>query len=76
MRMQPRPEKLTTEELGQIAGLDAAKLDMLAAWANKKLTCAHCKRCTLRCEVLKEPQPNGIYGGDVPEDTCYDWADG
>ena len=28
---------------------------MLAAWANKKLTCAHCKRCTLRCEVLKEP---------------------
>ena len=19
-----------------------------------------------------EPQPNGIYGGDVPEDTCYD----
>lgn len=55
MRMQPRPEKLTTEELGQIAGLDAAKLDMLAAWANKKLTCAHCKRCTLRCEVLKEP---------------------
>ena len=54
-RRQPRPEKLTTEELGQIAGLDAAKLDMLAAWANKKLTCAHCKRCTLRCEVLKEP---------------------
>ena len=22
-----------------------------------------------------EPQPNGIYGGDVPEDTCYDWAE-
>ena len=21
-----------------------------------------------------EPQQNGIYGGDVPEDTCYDWA--
>ena len=20
-------------------------------------------------------QPNGIYGGDVPEDTCYDWAE-
>ena len=64
MRMQPRPEKLTTEELGQIAGLDAAKLDMLAAWANKKLTCAHCKRCTLRCEVLKEP---GLDMGQVEE---------
>ena len=22
-----------------------------------------------------EPQPNGIYGGDVPEDTCYDWEE-
>ena len=22
-----------------------------------------------------EAQPNGIYGGDVPEDTCYDWAE-
>ena len=22
-----------------------------------------------------EPQQNGIYGGDVPEDTCYDWAE-
>ena len=22
-----------------------------------------------------EPRPNGIYGGDVPEDTCYDWAE-
>ena len=22
-----------------------------------------------------EPQPNGIYGGDVPEDTCYDCAE-
>ena len=23
----------------------------------------------------KEPRPDGIYGGDVPEDTCYDWAE-
>ena len=22
-----------------------------------------------------EPQQNSIYGGDVPEDTCYDWAE-
>ena len=22
-----------------------------------------------------EPQQHGIYGGDVPEDTCYDWAE-
>lgn len=27
---------------------------MLAEWANKKLTCSHCKRCTLRCEVLSD----------------------
>ena len=53
--MQTRPEKLSKEDLEQIAGLDSAKLDMLAAWANKKLTCSHGKRCTLRCEVLKEP---------------------
>ena len=23
----------------------------------------------------KEQRPDGIYGGDVPEDTCYDWAE-
>ena len=22
-----------------------------------------------------EQRPDGIYGGDVPEDTCYDWAE-
>ena len=22
-----------------------------------------------------EPRPTGIYGGDVPEGTCYDWAE-
>lgn len=49
------PERLTPEELAQIAQLDSRVLDMLAEWANKRLTCVHCKRCTLRCEVLKEP---------------------
>ena len=45
--------KLTPEELDQLARLDSPRLDMLAVWANKQLTCSHCKRCTLRCEVLK-----------------------
>ena len=44
--------KLTPEELDQLARLDSPRLDMLAVWANKQLTCSHCKRCTLRCEVL------------------------
>ena len=22
-----------------------------------------------------EQRPDGVYGGDVPEDTCYDWAE-
>ena len=26
-------------------------------------------------DIGMEPQQNGIYGGDVPEDTCYDWAE-
>ena len=46
--------KLTSVELGEIAKLGSAQLDMLAAWANKQVTCSHCKRCQLRCEVLKE----------------------
>lgn len=45
--------KLTPAELGEIAKLGSAQLDMLAAWANKQVTCSHCKRCQLRCEVLK-----------------------
>ncbi|MEG0016692.1 MAG: (Fe-S)-binding protein [Gordonibacter sp.] len=52
---QQRPQKLSGEELAQIAQLGSPALDMIAAWANKHLTCSHCKRCTLRCEVLKEP---------------------
>ncbi len=50
----PQPQRLTKEELEQISRLGSPALDMLAAWANKRLTCAHCKRCTLRCEVLKD----------------------
>lgn len=49
-----RPQKLSADELAQIAQLGSPVVNMLAAWANKKLTCVHCKRCTLRCEVLKE----------------------
>ena len=27
-------------------------------------------------EIISDTlQQNGIYGGDVPEDTCYDWAE-
>lgn len=50
-----RAKKFSEDELAQIAQLDSPALNMLAAWANKRLTCSHCKRCTLRCEVLREP---------------------
>lgn len=50
-----KPQKLTDEELASIARLDSTVLESLAAWANNRLTCSHCKRCTIRCEVLKEP---------------------
>ena len=50
-RMENR--KLAPEELEELARLDSPRVDMLAAWANKQLTCSHCKRCTLRCEVLE-----------------------
>ena len=54
MRMQPRPGK--THDRGARADRRPGRGQLdAAAWANKKLTCAHCKRCTLRCEVLKEP---------------------
>ncbi|MDR3037411.1 MAG: hypothetical protein LBU31_03260, partial [Coriobacteriales bacterium] len=29
--------------------------DILGAWVNKNLACAHCKRCARRCEVLESP---------------------
>lgn len=47
--------KLSRDELAQIAQLGSPALNVLATWSNKRLTCSHCKRCTLRCEVLKEP---------------------
>ena len=50
-----KPQKLTAAELARIAQLDSNLINELAAWANKSLTCVHCKKCTLRCEVLKEP---------------------
>ena len=45
--------KLTSQELEELARLGSPRVDMLAAWANKQLTCSHCKRCTIRCEVLE-----------------------
>lgn len=50
-----KPKKLTEAELAAVAELDSPVLDALAAWANRRLTCSHCKRCTTRCEVLNEP---------------------
>lgn len=51
-----KPQKLTADELRELSGLDDRLLDQLAQWANKKLTCAHCKKCTWRCEVLNLPR--------------------
>ena len=50
-----KPKKLTEAELAAVAELGSPVLDALAAWANRRLTCSHCKRCTTRCEVLNEP---------------------
>lgn len=50
-----KPQKLSEEELSHLAQLDSSLINGLAAWANKNLSCVHCKRCTLRCEVLSDP---------------------
>ena len=62
-----RAQKLTPAEQDALAGLAAPKIDILAAWANKQLTCSHCRRCTLRCEVLQQP---GLDVGTV--EAAYD----
>lgn len=54
-RIPRKPKKLTEDELASIARFDSNLVNQLAAWANKKLTCVHCKRCTPRCEVLEQP---------------------
>lgn len=64
---QTRVRKLTADELAEIDQAASPALSMLSRWANKKMQCAHCKRCTLRCEVLKEP---GLDVGTVQE--AYD----
>ena len=58
---------MTADELAEIDQAASPALSMLSRWANKKMQCAHCKRCTLRCEVLKEP---GLDVGTVQE--AYD----
>lgn len=50
-----KPQKLSEAELERIAQLDSNVLSQLAEWANKRLNCSHCKKCTFRCEVLEEP---------------------
>lgn len=59
-----RAQKIAPAEQDALAGLGSPKLDILAAWANRQLTCSHCRRCTLRCEVLREP---GLDVGAVEE---------
>lgn len=50
-----KPQRLTSEECARLSELNSNLVDQLALWANKQLTCSHCKRCTLRCEVLNDP---------------------
>lgn len=47
-------QKLTSEDLAELAGANSSILSVLAEWANKQLTCTHCKKCTTRCEILSE----------------------
>jgi len=51
---QIKPQKLTDAELESLAQLDVPLLNQLAALVNKRLSCAQCNGCSLRCEVLQE----------------------
>jgi len=50
-----KPRKLSDAELADLSRLGSPLLTTLAMLANKRLTCAHCKRCSRRCEVLEGP---------------------
>ncbi|MDR2108872.1 MAG: (Fe-S)-binding protein [Coriobacteriales bacterium] len=50
-----QPQKLSQTELAGLQRLGSPLVSVLGAWLNKRLTCAHCKRCTRRCEVLEQP---------------------
>lgn len=51
-----QPQKLSAAELVNLAQLDSPLVNLLGAWLNKQLACVHCKKCTLRCEVLELPE--------------------
>jgi len=53
--MSLHPEKISYDDLKILGNFDNEVVRQIAAWANKNLTCAHCGKCTLRCEVLKQP---------------------
>lgn len=36
-------------------GVHGPKMDALALWTERQLTCSHCRKCTNRCEVLEGP---------------------
>jgi Fe-S oxidoreductase len=50
-----RPQKLSEVELAELARLGSPLIDALGTWLNRRLSCAHCKRCTRRCEILEQP---------------------
>ncbi|MDR0350676.1 MAG: (Fe-S)-binding protein [Coriobacteriales bacterium] len=49
-----QPHKLSADELAALAGLGSPLISALGAWLARSLSCAHCKRCTRRCEVLEQ----------------------
>jgi Fe-S oxidoreductase len=57
-----RPRKLSEVELAKLARLDSPLIDALGTWLNRRLSCAHCKKCARRCEVLDTA---GLDIGDV-----------
>ena len=88
-RMKKETERLTRRNLKEcvseyvqtICLSDAAFARMVM---HPRKSMAHCIRYINRkareylLEEMKDngiEQPNGIYGGDVPEDTCYEWAE-
>jgi Fe-S oxidoreductase len=57
-----RPHKLSETERAELALLGTPLISALASLLNRHLSCAHCRRCTRRCEVLESP---ALVIGDV-----------
>ncbi len=49
------PSRTTSYQNEQLESLGSPRAELLTSWMNRGLTCSHCKRCTQKCEVLRDP---------------------